>query len=190
MAKKGKNKVKFNLKNVHIAPIDPETGEYDAVFALPGAVSLALEAQGDMEPFYADGVVYYRSAANNGYEGTLEIALVTDEFREKIFSEVPNEDKVALENVDDIFNDFALGFQVDGDIHNTLFWYYNCAANRPAQNASTNEASKTPQTDTLDISCTCDKDGNVRAKTTSETSDDIRGKWFQSVYKHQASEAV
>lgn len=187
---KTKNKVKFNLKNVHIAPINKETGEYDAVFALPGAVSLSLDAQGDIEKFYADGIVYYQSAPNNGYEGDLELALVTDEFREKVYNEVPNEDKVAIENVENIFNDFAMGFQVDGDVHNTLFWYYNCSATRPSQEASTNEDSKTPQTETLNLSCVADKDGNIRAKTTTETSDEIRNKWWEKPYKYQPSEAV
>ena len=113
------------------------------MFALPGAVNLSMEPQGDIAPFYADGVVYYQSAANNGYSGTLEMALVTDEFREKIFKEVPNEDNVAVENVNVEYNDFALGFQVDGDQTNTLFWYYICSAARPTQDAATNEASKT-----------------------------------------------
>ena len=79
---------------------------------------------------------------------------------------------------------------MDGDVHNTLFWYFNCTATRPSTEASTNEDSKTPQTDTLSISCTCDQDGNVRAKTTADTSEEIRTNWFSKVYKYQASEAV
>lgn len=178
-----KNKVKFNLKNVHIAPIKKDTGEYDEIFALPGAVSLTLDAQGDIEKFYADGVIYYQSAPNNGYEGSLEIAMITDEFREKIFGEKPNDEKVQIENVDTQFNDFALGFQVDGDQHNNLFWYFNCTATRPSTSATTLEDSKTPQTDTLNISCAPDKEGNIRAKTTDETDESIRTKWFTEVYK-------
>lgn len=181
---KAKNKVKFNLKNVHIAPITREgdTIAYGPVFAVPGAVNLSLDAQGDIEKFYADGVVYYQSAPNNGYDGTLELALVPDEFREKIFNEKPNADGVIMENVNNIFNDFALGFQVDGDVHEALFWYYNCTASRPSQEVSTNEESKTPQTETLSISCTCNEKGNIRAKTTADTSDEVKGAWFKSVY--------
>lgn len=183
MGAKGKNKVKFNLKNVHIAPIKKEDGEYDEIFALPGAVNLSLEAQGDIEKFYADGIVYFQSAANNGYEGDLEVALVTDEFRQKILGETKNEENVLIENVDAQFHDFAMGFQIDGDSHNTLFWYYNCTVSRPNTEASTIEESKTPQTETLSISCAPDKDGNIRAKTTDETAEEKVTAWFQSVYK-------
>lgn len=177
-----KNKVKFNLKNVHIAPINKETGLYDEVFALPGAVNLSLEAQGDIEPFYADGIVYYQSAANNGYEGDLEVAMITDEFREKIFGEKPNIDGVTVEDVNVQYNDFALGFQVDGDIHETLFWYYRVSATRPTTEAATTEGNKTPQTDTLTISCVANDDGRVRVKTTDATDAATRAAWFNEVY--------
>lgn len=179
-----RNKVKFNLKNVHIAVRTAEG--YDTPFAMPGAVTMSLTAQGDIEKFYADGIVYYQSSPNNGYEGTLEMALITDEFRQKIFNETPDEKgKVMIENVDTQYNDFAMGFQVDGDQKNTLFWYFNGTATRPDQNASTNQQSKTPQTEQLKVSFTCDAKGNVRAKTTEETPDDVREAWFSKVYDGQ-----
>ena len=48
---------------------------YAAPQAIPGAVSLSLDAEGETNPFYADGIVYFRTTANNGYSGDLEIAL-------------------------------------------------------------------------------------------------------------------
>ena len=184
---KKENKVKFNLKNVHIAPIKRDTGEYESVFKIPGAVSLSLSAQGEINKFYADGVVYYQSTPNGGYDGDMELAMITEEFLERIFGQAPNEDGVILENIDDEIKNFAMGFQVDGDVNNTLFWFYNCSATRATVEASTNEASKTPKTDKLSISCTCDSSGNVRAKTTAKTSDEVRRKWFDAVYKKGGS---
>ena len=61
-----------------------EGGTYDAPIKMPGAVSLSLEQQGELSPFYADGIKYYVAASNGGYQGDLEMALITDEFREKI----------------------------------------------------------------------------------------------------------
>lgn len=76
------NKVKYNLKNVHAAKLtetDVEgvsTFTYGTPKAIPGAVSISLDAEGESSPFYADGIVYFRSVTNNGYSGDLEIALI------------------------------------------------------------------------------------------------------------------
>ena len=70
------NKVQFNLKNVHYAVLESDNGQpqwLDPV-KVPGAVNLNLAAQGEVTPFYADGIVYYQSSVNNGYSGDLEMA--------------------------------------------------------------------------------------------------------------------
>ncbi len=86
-----KNKVKYNLKNVHAAILtkgDEVTFTYGTPQAIPGAVSISLDAKGDSTPFYADGIVYFRSTANNGYSGDLEMALIPEWFRTDILQEV------------------------------------------------------------------------------------------------------
>lgn len=79
------NKVKYNLKNVHAAKLTEtvsSSGEttfsYESPKAIPGAVSISLDAEGESTPFYADGIVYFRSVTNNGYSGDLEIALIPE----------------------------------------------------------------------------------------------------------------
>lgn len=175
-----KNKVKFNIKNVHWAKKIEEG--YATPIALPGAVSISLSPQGELTPFYADGVKYYTASSNNGYEGDLEVALIPDEFLQEILGEIIDENKVMFENANNEVSDFALGFDIDGDVRTTRFWFYNCTATRPNTESSTNQESKEPTTDTLTISCAPGIDGLVRAKTTAETTQNIHDDWFKNVY--------
>ena len=68
------DKVKFNIHNVHYSVMDSSSGKYGTPVPIPGAVKFALEPKGDVSPFYADGILYYNSVNNNGYEGDLERA--------------------------------------------------------------------------------------------------------------------
>ncbi len=87
------NKVKYNLKNVHAAKLTESVVDgvtsfsYDTPKAIPGAVSISLDAEGDSSPFYADGIVYFRTSSNNGYSGDLEMALIPEWFRTEILRE-------------------------------------------------------------------------------------------------------
>ena len=144
------NKVKFGLSNCYIAPIKND-GTYDTPIAVPGAVSLSLEPQGDTNDFYADNYIYFSSTANQGYEGDLEIAMIPDEIRTAIMGETVDTNGAYIETSSDTFKNFAFGFQIEGDERGRRFWYYNCSLTRPTNAGSTIEASKEPQTDTLTI---------------------------------------
>ncbi len=95
------NKIKYNLKNVHAAKLTkgPDGAyKYEVPKAIPGAVSISLDAEGDSSPFYADGIVYFRSTSNNGYSGDLEIALIPEWFRTDILKEELDKNGVLVEN--------------------------------------------------------------------------------------------
>ena len=179
------DKVKFGIKNVHIFPISSWSlgvPTYGAAIAVPGAVSLSLDAQGDINKFYADNVVYYQSAANNGYEGDLEIARIPDEILEKIFKYTKDVNGVYTENSTDEFANFAMTFEEDGDDTGTKFVLYNCTATRPSRTLNTIEDSKTPTTQTLTVSAAPLPDGNVFAMTSDTTPDAVYNSWHNTVY--------
>lgn len=182
-----RNKVKFNIKNVHYAKKTAE-GTYEPPVAIPGAVSISLEQQGELSPFWADGIKYYVSASNGGYEGDLEVALIPDQFREDILGEVADTNKVLFENANSQTVEFALGFQIDGDTMPTLFWFYNCTATRPSVESTTTEDAVEPTTDTLTVSCASTEDGTVRAKTTPGSYEAVKEKWFTEVYMKDAQQ--
>lgn len=169
---------------MHYAKKNTQEGQrFETPVAIPGAVSITLEQQGELTPFWADGVKYYVSASNGGYEGDLEVALIPDKFREDILGEEADANGVLMENVNTETAEFALGFQVDGDTNPTLFWFYSCTATRPSIEATTTEDTKEPNTDTLTISCGADENGYVRAKTTDTSYAEVQATWFTEVYE-------
>lgn len=176
-----RNKVKFNIKNVHFA-VKTAEGTYETPVAIPGAVAIALAPVGELSPFYADGIKYYTSSSNGGYEGDLEMALIPDEFRINVLGEIQDTNKVLVENSDAQTTEFALGFDIDGDENTTKFWFYNCTATRPSTESSTNENTKTPSTDTITVSCAPGRDGKVRVKTTADTIESVITEWYKQVY--------
>lgn len=176
---------------MHYAKKSAQEGQrFETPVAIPGAVSITLEQQGELTPFWADGVKYYVSASNGGYEGDLEVALIPDKFREDILGEEADANGVLMENVNTETAEFALGFQVDGDTNPTLFWFYSCTATRPSIEATTTEDTKEPNTDTLTISCGADENGYVRAKTTDTSYAEVQDTWFTEVYEKTDAETL
>lgn len=179
------DKVKFGIKNVHVFPIVSMTAgvpTYGDVIDVPGAVSFSMQAQGDINKFYADNIVYYQSSANNGYEGDLTLALIPEEFYEKIFGQTPDANGVMTENASIEAKAFAMTFEEDGDQTGTKFVLYNCTATRPTKELQTIEDSKTPVTQTLTVSAVPLQSGDVMGMTTSATPDAVKNTWHDAVY--------
>src|SRR5690625_4917357 len=142
------NKVQFGLKNVHYAPYEEtENGiVYEAPIAIPGAVSLTLTPRGELSEFYADNMVYYSAAANDGYDGTLSIATIPEQFAIDALGEEKDEDDgVLTEKADARQKQFALMLEFDRDIKAARHVLYNCSANRHTIKGCTTTSTKEPQ---------------------------------------------
>ena len=180
------NKVKYNLKNVHAAKLTKtEDGKYTYATPqpIPGAVSISLDAEGDSSPFYADGIVYFRSTANNGYSGDLEIALIPEWFRTDILKETLDKNGVLIESskVTEM-EKFALLFEFDGDFRCIRHVLYNCTASRPSIESETKEDTIEPGTEKLSLTADPREDGLVKSRTGDSTSEATYNDWYKQVY--------
>ena len=179
------NKVKFNLKNTHYALLSvSEEGEvsYATPVPMPGAVSISLDANGEPENFYADGVAYYVINNNMGYDGDLELAMIPESFRTDVLKEKLDDKGVLIENSDVELASFALLFEFDGDQKHIRHVLYNCSASRPGIEGKTNEDSKEIQTETLAIKAAPLANGMVKAKTGNTTDATAYNDWYKAVY--------
>ena len=180
-----KNKVKFNIRNVHYAKLTvSETGEvtFAKPVPMPGAVSLSLDPNGEPSVFYADGYAYYTISNNQGYEGDLELALVPESFRTDILKETMDSNSVLIEDATVETEKFALLFEFDGDVKKIRHVLYNCIASRPTIESSTKEDEIEVKTETLSITASPLSGGYVKARTSDTTTEEAYEGWYQAVY--------
>ena len=176
------SKVKYGLHNVYYATKSSSTSTpYNTPVAIPGAVSISMEPQGELAKFYADNGVYWQSSSNNGYEGDLEMAKFPATFLQAIFGESAGTNGVVAEydNVQPV--EFALLFEFSGDADHTRYALYNCIATRPTIASQTTNETIEPQTETMTISAVPGSDHIVKGYV--EQTGTAYTNWFSSVTK-------
>ena len=186
-----KNKVKYNLKKTHYAMLSiAEDGSvsYGTPTAMPGSVSISLDANGEPENFYADGEAYYVINNNMGYNGDLELAMIPESFRTDALKEQLDDKGVLIENAQVELAAFALLFEFDGDQRHIRHVLYNCSASRPGIEGKTNEESRDVQTEKLTIKAAPLANGMVKAKTGDTTDATVYNDWYKAVYMPSAAE--
>lgn len=183
-------KIKYGISNCWFAKAtiaSNGTASYSTPKALPGAVNLSLDQQGDRNDFFADNIAYYTSISNTGYEGELELALIPDDFYKDILGYLIDTNGVLIENAGANPVHFALTFQVQTDTGSKRVVLYNCVAQRPSVAAATKEETIEPQTETIPLRVTsiylaaADKD--IVKASCEDTQATAYNTWNSSIYQ-------
>lgn len=186
------NKVHYDLTNVYFAPI---TIEGDVVtFGTPereyGAISMDLSPKGDTVNLRADAIDYYTAVSNNGYDGSLDLAQVSDNFRKKYLGyRQSDKDKVLIEDSQAEHKPFAMLYEFLGDKKHRRHVLYHGMATRPNEKAENKENQKEADTESLPVTFSPLPDGRVKASTTAETPEAVYNKWFESVWEKDTTTA-
>lgn len=178
------NKIKYGIRNVYYAVATEGTGgalTYATPVAIPGAVNLSLSAEGETSPFYADDVIYFQSTSNNGYSGSLEVALIPDSFKADVLLETVNSSGVSVEKSNVTPKEFALLFEFQGDDKATRHALLRCSCSRPDVAGATKEASIEPQTETLNITAMPRINDYVVKASCPQTASTAYTAWYSAV---------
>lgn len=181
------NKVKYGLKNVHYAVITNTAGviSYGTPKAIPGAVNLSLDAKGESEPFYADDAMYFMATQNDGYEGSIEVALVPDSYKVDVLGYEVDSSGAIFENADAVPKEVALLYEFSGDANATRHVLYNVSSSRAGIESETKSGSIAVKTDSFDITASPALDTRL-VKGKAEYSDTSYANWYTAVYLKNA----
>jgi phi13 family phage major tail protein len=182
------NKVVFGLKNARYAVITEGTDgayTYGAPVKFPGATALTLEPKGEQADFYADDILYYTSASNQGYDGTFTVANITEAFRKDVLGEeLDAVDKVLSEKSSAKPKKIALLFEFDGDQKATRHVLYNVSVTRPGMGSATKSTSVEPGTTELTfVAAPRPEDELIKVSTTADTTAGVYDAWYTAVYE-------
>lgn len=185
------NKVRFGLKNVYYAVLtessDNTNNTYATPVAVPGAVTLTMDSNGTDGTFYADNVAYYKTFANNGYSGELEMARVNDAMLKDVWG-MTVEGGILTEKTGIQPKPFALLFQIEGDQKEELHVLYRVVpTSKPSMGSQTvgEEVEPVTQTFSFDalplVTGPSYQAGLIQGKTIDTTSTATRTAWFTAV---------
>lgn len=181
-----KNKIQYGLSNVRYAKVINETDgaiEYDTPKRIPGAVTFTMDPQQENMRFDADNTNYFSTFVNNGYSGTLTMAIITDEFKIDClgFEEI---DGVVLEKGNALSTPFALMWQFEGDKHGVRYVSYYNTAGRPTVAGQTKGSTIEPGTQEMQIEAQArPTDDWVKTNTNENTTPEVYNSWFDKVHE-------
>ena len=153
------NKVEFGISQLHVGTYtvdDQGVVTLGTPYHQPGAVSFSPEEQSENNTFYADNIAYWSGYSGGTFEGDLEVAKFSDEFKTQFLGYVSLTNG-GLANVKNATKpNVYIAFQVEGDAESRRVILYNCSLGVIGREFATIEESKEPATETLGVTCTGD----------------------------------
>lgn len=158
------NKVEFGISQLHVGTYtvnEQGVATLGTPYHQPGAVSFSPEEQSENNTFYADNIAYWSGYSGGTFEGDLEVAKFSDEFKTQFlgYKALANG---GLANVKGATKpNVYVAFQVEGDAEARRVILYNCSLGVIGREFATIEESKEPATETLGVTCTGDNKTGV-----------------------------
>jgi phi13 family phage major tail protein len=176
----------YGLRNVYYAKLNSQfTPDYNKPVRIPGAVSLSLKSEDNHEiASRSDNnpAIFFNTV--HSYNGTLQFTDLPIQFRQDILNEVV-ENGTVCEPVKYGTNEFALLFELQGNIRQRRYVLYRCRVWYPDIAADTIKNSVDVKGDSLPILALSPLYKNRYIKcyveNTPETAD-IYNNWFNKVY--------
>ena len=156
------NKVLFGISNVHYAVMDDQ-GAWGTPVHVEGAENFAIQTGGgNNDTIYADNIAYWTRAGSGNKSGTLQMAKFPDSWFVDILGQTKDQTTGALlESPTDVAKNFAFMFEVSGDAGGMRVCWYKCSSTIPTYTAATNTDSITEANQSVDISATPTKVGDL-----------------------------
>lgn len=148
------NKVEFGISNLYVGTYTVAldgTVTMGTPYHQPGAVSFSPDEESENTKFYADNVVYYSSYTGGSFEGDLEVAKFSDDFKTQFLGYVAKTDGGLAVVKNATKPSVYIAFQVEGDAESRRIIMYNCSLGGISREYATIEDTKEPATESISV---------------------------------------
>ncbi len=179
------SKILYGISKAYyaVATVTGSTVSYGTPVALPGAVNLSIDAEGELTPFYADNITYWEGASNNGYSCELELAMIPESFYTDCLGFATDNNGVLYEDASAQPKEFAFLFQVETDEDAKRVAFYYAKATRPSSEHGTVEDTVEPGTETIQFNARPRVTDAIVKASAANTASTGYSTWFTTVYE-------
>ena len=186
-------KITYGVRNGHYAAATHTAAAsvFGPLKAFEGLSAMSLPPVGDPLKVYADDVTYFKLHVNQGYDGTLSVYQIPDDFKINHLGEYKDENGVLIEKSNAQPLDFALvgEFQTADELSTNpkRFALFNCSSGRPDLSGATKQEGIEPVLFSIPITVApTPKDEIVKATILKSDNEALFDTWLSSVYYNPA----